>query len=305
MSAEKTILHIESAAGLQLSCCPAAGGSITAFRQKGFDLFRPYDAALPLAPLNTASFPLTPYSNRIINGKLAFNGETYTVGPVHVAEGHQLHGDGWLRPWQVTAHSTRHVALLLPEVKAADSPYIYEAEQIYSLADNRLTIEMSITNRSGFALPFGLGHHPYFVRDDDTVLTANLPQVWHSKNIVPTVLADSPWNFAQGLALADKNFQPAAQGVTGSDLVDNCFQGWDRRAEIRWPRHGRKLVMGADAIFRNFVLYLPEEKPFFCAEAVTNINDGFNLMARGAANTGTIVLQHGETLAGAMWFDAA
>src|SRR4051812_46394418 len=90
---------IESPNGaLSLEFCSAAGGSISRFQlQRGgriVDLFRPYDESQPLSPLNMASFPLTPYSNRIINGRLNVGGKTHNVGPLHAPEPHQLHGDG-------------------------------------------------------------------------------------------------------------------------------------------------------------------------------------------------------------------
>jgi aldose 1-epimerase len=294
-----------------LEFCPGAGGCITAFRHerngKTLDLFRPYDRNLPLSPLNAASFPLTPYSNRIINGRLTVGEKTYSVGPRHASEPHQLHGDGWLRPWTLAELDPHRAVLTLQTEKSAQTPYIYRAKQVLALDDGQLDIGMEITNMSGFALPFGLGHHPYFIRDADTVLKANLPKVWTSRQIVPESLIDTPssWDFSSGLALSDAHFGPPSQGVEGRDMMDHCFQGWDQRAEISWPQSGLKLIMTADPIFANFVIYIPAQKPFFCAEPVTNIIDGFNLREKGIPDTGTIMLGDGETLKGSMRFEAA
>lgn len=283
------------------------GGSILSFRAGGLDIFRPYDSALPLAPLNTASFPLTPYSNRIIGGKLEFGGEVFDVGPRKPDDLHQLHGDGWLLPWRVEAETPDSVTMHLRTEKAAHTPYAYDARQTYRLDDKGLEISMSVTNTGGRALPFGLGHHPYFPRNAQTKLTANLPKVWNSRRIVPTDLADTPpqWDFSRGLTLGDDKFGPPSQGMEGRDLLDHCFTGWDQTARIDWPDRTLSLTITADPVFAQFVIYIPAEKPFFCAEPVTNINDGFNLQARGIADTGTVVLQPGETLIGKMRFDIA
>jgi aldose 1-epimerase len=308
MAASQTI-RIESPNGaLALECSPEAGGSITSFRlrrgKENVDLFRAYDPVLPLAPLNAASFPLTPYSNRIINCKLAFEGQEFNVGPRFEPEPHQLHGDGWLQPWQVPQHGAHAVTLALRTERREETPYVYDALQVFTLDDDRMTIGMSVTNRSGIRLPFGLGHHPYFFRNNATVLKTHLPKVWEGKQIVPQRLVATPekWNFSGGLSMADSQFEPAEHGTRGADLMDHCFQGWNREAEISWPDKGVALVMSADPVFANFVMYIPHRKNFFCAEPVTNIIDGFNLMARGVPDTGSVVLNDGETLSGAMYF---
>lgn len=289
---------------LTLECHPETGGSISALQFGGVDVFRPYDASLALSPLNMASFPLVPYSNRIINGVMRFGGEDIAVGPRTAPGPHQLHGDGWVMPWRVEAQGESHVALALEAPKRAETPYAYAARQVYTLSPDTLTIDMSVTNRAGRALPFGLGHHPYFPRNDRTTLKASLPKVWESRRIVPERLADTPpvWDFSRGIRMADAHFMPPAQGTEGLDLLDHCFAGWDGRAEIIWPDQGMTLEMTADKVFGAFVIYIPQDKPFFCAEPVTHVNDAFNLMARGVADTGAVVLADGETLSGSMRF---
>ncbi len=310
MTLKQGFMHIASPDGaLMLELRPEAGGSIGRFQLRrandAFDLFRPYDAAQPASPLNMASFPLTPYSNRIINGRLAFQEKNYDIGPLHAPEPHQLHGDGWLLPWTIEEAGQHHAVLTLETKKSTRTPYVYEARQAFTLENGRLDIDMEITNRSGFTLPFGLGHHPYFPRNDATTLKARLPKVWQSRRLVPEKLADSPpkWNFSAGVALADAHFHPPSEGFLGTDLLDHCFSGWDQMAEITWPDAGVRLTMKADPMFRNFVIYIPSGQKFFCAEPVTNVNDGFNLNERGVPDTGTIMLHDGETLKGRIWFE--
>lgn len=289
---------------LTVECAPQAGGSITAFRAGKADVFRPYDSALPLHPLNTASFPLTPYSNRIIDCRLQFEGDAFDVGPRWADEPHQLHGDGWLSPWQVREQTAHSVTLSLTTRKRPETPYVYEAVQTYRLDNAGLAIDMSVTNLSGRRLPFGLGHHPYFIRSDETVLRARLPTVWHSQNIVPRYSAPVPdqWDFSNGIKMSDAHFMPPRQGVRGDDLLDHCFAGWDQKAEIFWPDRDLKLLITADPVFNTFVIYIPCGKPFFCAEPVTHVNDAFNLMGRGVGDVRAAILDEGETLQGTMNF---
>lgn len=304
---EQEVISIKSG-NLALELYPAVGGSVASFQlQRGggtIDLFRPFDKSLPLDALNMASFPLTPYSNRIINCHLDFEGEILNVGPPFGTELHQLHGDGWKRAWQVSERGDNYAVLHLPAVENPHTPYFYEAEQVFELTPSRLTISMRLTNR-GRRLPFGLGHHPYFPRNDRTVLKAYLPEFWHSNAIVPQRLSVVPseWDFSRGIEMADHNFAPARQGVKGLDLMDHCFHGWDQQAEITWPDKKLRVTMSADENFKDFVIYIPQHFPFFCAEAVTHVIDAFNLQGRGVQDTGTVILNEGESLSGKTWFD--
>jgi aldose 1-epimerase len=51
---------------------------------------------------------------------------------------------------------------------------------------------------------------------------------------------------------------------------------------------------------RHLVIYVPPGEDFFCVEPVSHVNDGFNLLERGVADTGVRVLAPGQTLAGAV-----
>lgn len=306
---ENEFIKISSPNGLMVvTISPKIGGSIASFTfhqgERTVNIMRPYDEKRAASPLNFASFPLTPFSNRIGYGKLAFAGENFSINTPFVVGDHPLHGDGLLRPWTVVRQSPHEVTLTL---ESESAPYKYKAAQTYALGDDGLSIHMALTNEGDRRLPFGLGHHPYFPRTDNTILKLNAPQVWRSENMLPVALEPVPakMNFSQGLALNDKNLSPADASDSGTAYIDHCFPQWDRVAEIFWPEDQVKLTMTADPIFENFVLYVPSDDQIFCAEAVSHINDGFNLREQGAANTGTIILAPGETMQGTTWFKPA
>lgn len=293
---------------MHLELCPSVGGGITRFFMraggKEIPLFRDYDKTLPLDVLNFSSFPLTPFCSRIAFGKMAFDGVTYDVGPKFQQERHPNHGDGWTSPWTVEDTKDNQATLSLSIRDKTETPYSYDAEQVYTLNDDGMTIDIAVTNRSGKALPFGTGHHPYFPRNNDTILKVDARKVWTSQEMVPQQLIDTPaqWDFSQGRALSDANLAPAQHGADGSAYLDHAFEGWDNHAEITWPENNTTLIMTADPVFQNFLLFVPGAGGFFCAEPVTNVTDGFNLANKGVKNTGTIILKNGETLKGQMRF---
>ena len=65
-------------------------------------------------------------------------------------------------------------------------------------------------------------------------------------------------------------------------------------ALIDYPARQVGLQFYADAIFRHFVLYAPQDQGYFALEPVTMVNDGFNLDEAGDENSGVFVLESGE-----------
>lgn len=292
-----------------LGLCAEFGSSITHFTAqkngKTVHLMRPYDEKLPLDPLNFASFPLTPFSNRIGFGKLAFDGKEYAVGPTFGGEAHPNHGSGWQSSWIVKEVTADKIVTTI-QVEADDqSPYSYVAEQTCQLTETGLDVTITLQNTGKETLPFGTGHHAYFIRTPKTIIHAQLPQVWLSEQMLPVELVDVPenWNFRDGREL-DVSKLEAKHGGDGSAYIDHCFVGWDQVADITWPEFGNTtLRISADKTFPHFVIFVPSKGEFFCAEPVTNATNGFNLMSRGVQNTGTIVLAPEQSFTGRMSFD--
>ena len=88
---------------LSVDLAPAAGGSVARFRCDESDILRPMAAAAIASGKgnNAALYPLVPYSNRIRDGRLLFDGEVFQMACNWPGVGHPMHGDGWAHPWDV------------------------------------------------------------------------------------------------------------------------------------------------------------------------------------------------------------
>lgn len=284
-----TLLSLR-AGRLAVDLAPDAGGSVARFTIEGTgngggDLLRPAsDAALMSGTgMDTACYPLVPYSNRIANGLLAIDGEVFHLQRNWPGIRHPMHGDGWRHPWQVLHHDrTRAELVYLHERGAAgvDWPFRYRARQVFGLDETGLTIGCSIENLEDRAVPAGLGLHPFFVRDADTELACHFEGVWRTDaEVLPLQHVPVPpeWDFS------------ASRRVGGTGL-DHCFDGWDGEATVTWPQRGLRLVVSATEAFRHLVIYVPDGQRYFCVEPVSHANGavGQTRLAAGATLAGEI-----------------
>ncbi len=280
-----TLLSLR-AGRLAVDLAPEAGGSVARFALDGTgDLLRPAsDAALASGMgKDTACYPLVPFSNRIANGRLEFDGEVIHLQPNWPGVRHPMHGDGWAAAWNVVRHD-RHSAELtfLHEGGAgvAGWPFRYRARQVFTLDEAGLTIGFSIENLEGRAVPAGLGLHPFFVRDADTELACRLSGVWRTDpEVLPLQRVPVPpeWDFSR------------SRRVEGMSL-DHCFDGWDGEATVTWPQRRLRLVLSATEAFRHLVIYVPDGQRYFCVEPVSHANGaiGQTRLAAGATLAGEV-----------------
>ena len=95
---------------------------------------------------NAALYPLVPFSNRIRDGRLVFEGEQFQLARNWPGVGHPMHGDGWAHAWDVVRSDGVSAEIVYLHERAAESggwPFRYRARQSYRLDDDRLTIRIS------------------------------------------------------------------------------------------------------------------------------------------------------------------
>jgi len=301
--AESGLLHLH-AGELHLYLTPEVGGSIASFsrrwrqdgREREWHWLRPasHDGLTQRNPLAMASFPLVPFCNRIRHGRARFEGREVRFPPNHPAEDspHPLHGIGWQRAWEVEEATPRRAVLGLRVPAGPAWPWAFSSRQVFELDPQRLAVTISVRNEDGAAMPVGLGHHPYFVHEPGTRLTAATAAMWETdEEVMPTQLR------------ATEVVRQLQQGVRLSQLhTDNNFTGWSRQALVDWPADeagtARSLLMQAEPPLDHFVLYCQRGYDFFCAEPVSQCTDWLNLAERYPPEAlGGARLEPGRTLA--------
>ncbi|MBM3647855.1 MAG: aldose 1-epimerase [Alphaproteobacteria bacterium] len=279
-----TLLSLR-AGRLALDLAPQAGGSIAGLSVDGVgEVLRPMtvEAAASQCGSEAACYPLVPFSNRIAEGRLAFDGQERRLAANWPGQRHPMHGEGWARSWRVARRGGDVAELIHEHDGVTGWPFRYRARQTFQLADDALSVGMMLENLEPRVVPGGIGLHPFFVRDDDTELAFQAASVWLADaELLPTERAAVPsrWDYA-----APRRVQSG---------LDNCFEGWDGSASIVWPRRGLRLTLQASLPFRHLVVYTPPDRPYFCVEPVSHANGkvGEALLAPGAALAGDVVFR--------------
>jgi aldose 1-epimerase len=284
-----------AAGALRAELWPAVGGSLGAFYAGTgggrLDFVRPATAESVVreGPLAMGSFPLVPYSGRIRDGRFTFAGRQVALPPNFPPARHSIHGHGWQAPWSVD-EATGGRAVLDYRHEAGDWPYPYRARQIVTLAPDRLTMRIELTNDGQQAMPAGIGHHPYFPRTPAARVTAAIGRVWLADDeVMPTTLVEPPPDRRLGDGVAVDRV-----------ALDNVFTGWSGRAAIDWPERRARLAIAAGPPLGFLVVYTPPGRDFFCVEPVSHCPDAVNAAPRGVPDVGLVALAPGETLAGEM-----
>ena len=240
-------------------------------------------------PFQLSNILLVPFSGRVSGGGFTFDGRFHAIERNLPTEKYPIHGSAFALPWIVSHQAPESVTLRLSAT--GPGPFRYDAKMTYALEGTALSMSLEVVNR-GIRLPFGVGFHPWFVRDGDTRLTASADQVWlerddHLPDAVEPVAGYPDMDFNQPRRL------PAR-------WINNWFSGWDRQAEIHWPARGLRVAITASAELGQYVVFSPAgDADFFCFEPVSHPVDAFNL-AGGAEKHGMKILGPDETVTAAM-----
>jgi aldose 1-epimerase len=255
---------IELAAGpLSARIVPEAGGIVTALEWRGPDgrlhkLLHAPDGAVPstAAPNMFGTWAMLPFANRAFGGVVDDGKRAFAVPANNPRGGGNIHGFGWQSAWQVLRHDSGHTVVEHRRTEGPD-PYRYRATQEISLDEAGMTIAISLTNEADTALPYGLGHHPWFPCAPDTRLgmTAGRALVFGEafRAVGVTALA------------AGGPYAGTPVFATGSETAWS-FLEWGGAARIETPSQGLAIVLTASENLRFPVVWAPAGANFLCVE---------------------------------------
>lgn len=269
------------AGDLEAELVPEVGAVVRSFRSRGSPVFR--EGPDPITDANDGGcYPLVPFSNRVRDGRFTFRGREVRLSPNLPPQKHPLHGQGWRSAWTVTRAEPAGAELVF-EHAAGEWPWAYRARQVVGLDEGGLSLRLECRNDSAEPMPCGLGFHPYFPADPTTVLSTTVTGVWTiDEEVMPVALEP-----------ATGRYDLRERRIDGADL-DNGYEGWSGRAELRWPDQGLAVRITSPEA-RRFQVYAPPEGGLVVAEPVTNANAALNQPEERWPELGLAILGPGES----------
>jgi aldose 1-epimerase len=262
---------------------PRLGGCIAGLWLGDVPVLRSTSAAQLTSARQAGCYPLVPYSNRIAQATLLWQGTRHPLVRNNGAEPHAIHGIGWQRPWEVLESDERSALLCYEHRPDSAWPFAFDSSQTVQLREGALALTLSLTNQSPQSAPAGLGWHPYFVKRARSRIAFEATGRWEmGADKLPTQRRP-----AHGLD-ADCAFLD----------VDHCFDGWSGAVQLR----DELLRTRITSSLTRLVVFTNDTLDFVAVEPVSHVNNAVSLVHAGAdaAQLGLVTLQPGESLSAQM-----
>ena len=261
---------------------PALGGAIAGLWFEHIAVLRPPPAAGLASVREAGSYPLLPFSNRIGQARMQWDGVSYALAPNFAPEPHAIHGVGWQRPWAVSEKGPDFAQLSLQHAGDSGWPFAFDGRQTLQLHANALELHLVLTNRAGHAAPMGLGWHPYFAKRPGSRIT---------------FAATGRWEMGPDKLPTHRLPMPGLQAPCATLDVDHCFDGWSGIAQLQDDRLRSTLSSDLD----HLVVFTHPSRDFVAIEPVSHVNNALNLAVGGDVRAlGLQVLEPGESMTAQM-----
>ena len=261
---------------------PDLGGCISGFWLGDTPVLRSTEGAGLDSVRKSACFPLAPFSNRIAQAHLQWNGTSHPLVQNFAPEEHAIHGVVWQRPWEVLDTSDGFAMLACEHAADRSWPFAFDCSQTLRLGDSGLEMTLSMTNQSAQPAPAGLGWHPYFAKRDASRIAFE---------------ATGRWEMGLDKLPTEHRASSGLDTDCATLDVDHCYDGWSGSVLLHDPVLHSRLTSN----LKRLVVFTNATKDFVAIEPVSHVNNAMNIAAQshGAAGTpgqlGIKILQPGES----------
>lgn len=263
-------IHSISNERITLSVCET-GASITELSYinasgRRLEVLRGYseafDSTSDFNPLLSAMFPMVPFVNRIKGNSFELYGKKIDLPTHHLDSEFYLHGDGWINDWHVTKNNTTIYCYFESHIKGICH---YSARQEISLVGNEVNITLTIKNLGMQEFPYGIGLHPYFRCEYDSLLSFSPEGVWlEQHDHLPGDYLDV---IPEHLSFCN---------TTVPDFwINNCYSFPENVNTSITHRNGMQVCLASDSKY--MMVFKPSrEDEFICLEPQTQMLDAHN-----------------------------
>ena len=262
---------------------PRLGGCITGLWLAGEPVLRSTPAAQLSSARQAASYALVPFSNRIAQATLQWQGTQHPLVRNNAPEPHAIHGVGWQRPWQLLESDERFALLAYEHAPDASWPFAFDCSQSLRLDPGSLELTLSLTNQSAQPAPVGLGWHPFFVKRPGSRISFD---------------AGGRWEMGPDKLPTHRVPRPGLDADCATLDVDHCYDGWKGVVQLR----DDVLQMRITSNLSRLVVFTTPQRDTVAIEPVSHVNNALSLVHAGAdaAALGLATLAPGESLSAQM-----
>lgn len=275
---------IELRAGrLRCELHPVLGGSVAGLWMGDAPVLRSTPAAQLASARQAGSYPLVPFSNRIGQASLVWQGTQHPLVRNNGDEPHAIHGVGWQRPWSVLDEDGSSAMLCYEHRGDVGWPFAFDCSQSFRLTPGGLAMTLALTNQAQRPAPAGLGWHPWFAKRPGAHVSLRASGRWETgPDKLPTHRS------------ATAGLDADCDGLE----VDHCFDGWDGVAQLR----DAVMQVRVRSELTRVVVCTGAARNAVAIEPVSHVNNAVQMVAAGASadDLGLRVLQPGETMVAQM-----
>jgi aldose 1-epimerase len=266
-----------SSAALEVVVLPDIGARLHRLRAFGHDLLRTPDQenGHEADPFFWGAYVMAPWCNRLEARPVRFGTRRIDLAS-NFPDGSAIHGQVFLRPWQV------HEDGRLTVRGGGDAwPWRYQVGQRLTASGSELRIELELTNLDDEPMPAGLGMHPWFRRP--------LRVAIHGESVFPNNLDAEVRSQPVG--------GPLDLRVLG-EMRDDTDATWadlrDPAVELVWPQRAQA-IMRIEASSTFIVAASPRTMDAIAVEPQTHAPYGLRRLLAGQSD-GLTLLAPRQTL---------
>lgn len=244
-------------------------------------VLRPWLASARWHPGESALFPMLPLANRVAGNRFFWRGKEVALPESPLDTQFFLHGDGWLRRWDIADQGADFVTLETLSQQACG--FHYRASLTYRLAGNLFQAELKLMHIGEAPMIYGAGFHPFFHLEADSRVQFLASGFWpEGEQHLPLEWRDSlPPEVDFSLPVRPAN-----------NWLNVGYSGWNGAAVME--SGAMRVSMFADTPY--LMVFRMADQPFICLEPQTHPVNAHKMPGR----PGLVVLGQGDGLSFSM-----
>ena len=270
---------------LRMRVTPQGAALLTLETTDNRAILRPWQDNGSFHPGESSLFPMLPLANRVAQNRFPLRHTHVDLpGPAGDPDGF-LHGNGWLRQWEIRDTGEHAITLQLRATEACGFDYC--AQITYALEENRFKSKLVITHYGATPMLYGAGFHPFFAKTPQTQLQFSAGGYW------PEDQRHLPLEWSSVIPAALDFMVPS---MPGAQWINNGYSGWNGIARLISSES--EIILRSDTPW--LMVYQTPLSEFICLEPQTHPVNAHNQPGQ----PGLKLLMTGEALTLTLQIDA-